>query len=74
MTVANLTGAVLISLAPVITTLAEPGGHMVLGGMLAEEEAAVAQACRAGAPVGRAVENERVGMVWEKEKRGAPSS
>ena len=36
--VANLTGAVLTSLAPVIATLVEPGGHMVLGGILTEEE------------------------------------
>ena len=64
--VANLTGATLVSLAPVITTLVEPGGYIVLGGILAEEEAAVARAYRAGAYcVWRAVEHEWVGMIWK---------
>ena len=68
--VANLTGAVLISLAPVITTLVEPGGHMVLGGILAEEEQAVVRAYQACAHrVWRAVEDEWVGMVWRTGQR-----
>ena len=68
--VANLTGANLISLAPVITTLVEPGGHMVLGGILIEEEAAVNQAFRGSAHrVWRAVEDEWVGMIWQSRPR-----
>ena len=68
--VANLTGAVLMRLAPVITTLVEPGGHMVLGGILAEEEDAVARAYRACAhAVWRGVEDEWVGLVGEKAQR-----
>ena len=68
--VANLTGAILISLAPVITTLVEPGGYIVLGGILAEEEAAVARAYRAGAHCAwRAVEDEWVGMIWKARPR-----
>ena len=47
--VANLTGAVLIDLAPVITALVAPGGHLVLGGILTEEEDAVACAYQAAA-------------------------
>ena len=62
--VANLTGTILVSLAPVITTLVEPGGYIVLGGILAKEEAAVSGAYRAGAcRAWRAVEDEWVGMV-----------
>ena len=65
--VANLTGAVLISLAPVLATVVEAGGHMVLGGILTTEADAVARAYRAHAHlVWRAVENEWVGMVWER--------
>ena len=68
--VANLTGAALMSLAKVIATLVEPGGHMVLGGILAEEEDAVARAYQACAhPVWRAVEDEWVGMVLRKGRR-----
>ena len=64
--VANLTGAVLISLAPVITTLVEPGGYMVLGGILAEEETAIARVFQASAHrVWRSIEDEWVGMVWK---------
>ena len=73
--VANLTGAVLISLAPVITTLVGPGGHIVLGGMLAEEEDAVAQAYRACAhPVWRAVEDGWLGMVWVRTRQESEGS
>ena len=68
--VANLTGTVLTSLASVITTLVEPGGHIVLSGILAEEEEVVAGAYRRCAGlVWRAVEDEWVGMVWEKRQR-----
>ena len=68
--VANLTGAVLISLAPIITTLVEPGGHMVLGGILAEEEHAVARVYRTRAHcLWRAIEEEWVAMVWRRGQR-----
>ena len=67
---ANLTGATLIDLAPVITQLAEPGGHLVLGGILAEEEHAVTQAYRAWThPVWRGVEEEWVGLVLRQGTR-----
>ena len=44
--VANLTGAVLIRLASIVAALVEPGGALILSGILASEEAAVAHAYR----------------------------
>ena len=65
--IANLTGATLTRLASLITTLVEPGGHLVLAGILAPEEHAVAAAYGHGARlVWRGVEDEWVGMVWER--------
>jgi ribosomal protein L11 methyltransferase len=67
---ANLTGAALIDLAPVIIRLAEAEGHLVLGGILAEEEHAVTQAYRARThPVWRAVEDDWVGLVLRNGTR-----
>ncbi|HJN43698.1 MAG TPA: 50S ribosomal protein L11 methyltransferase [Vicinamibacterales bacterium] len=68
--VANLTGALLTRVAPTVATLVTPGGHIVLSGILAEEEAAVSLAYSAYAePVWRAVEDEWVGMVWRREHK-----
>ncbi|MDP6581881.1 MAG: 50S ribosomal protein L11 methyltransferase [Vicinamibacterales bacterium] len=74
--VANLTGALLTRVAQAVATLVAPGGHIVLGGILAEEEAAVSLAYSTYAePVWRGVEDEWVGMVWrrEPEKSGGRS-
>ena len=60
---ANLTGAALIGLAPVIAALVEPGGSAILSGILAEEEAAVAAAYREhGGMAWRGAEGEWVAM------------
>ena len=60
---ANLTGAVLIRLAPIVAGLVEPGGSAVLSGILAEEEAAVAAAYREhGRMAWRGEEGEWVAM------------
>jgi len=68
--VANLTGATLIALAPVITPLVPPGGHLVLGGILTTEADRVAEAYSARARlVWRDTEDEWVGMVWERKPR-----
>jgi len=65
--VANLTGATLTRAAAMMTTLVEPAGHLVLSGILAEEEEAVAAAYQEHADlVWRDVEDEWVGMVWRK--------
>ena len=75
--VANLTSPVLTRLAPVLLTLADPGGHLVLSGILAEEEATVAAAYRPDARlVWRGDEAEWVGMVWrrsEPRRRQSPN-
>ena len=64
--VANLTGTVLIRLAPILTSLVEPEGHLVLGGILDAEEDAVGRAYqRAADRIWRAGEDEWVGMVWK---------
>ena len=66
-TVANLTGAALIDLAPTISTVTKPGGHMVLSGILTEEEGVVVRAYKVFAHcVWRNVEDGWVGMVWER--------
>jgi ribosomal protein L11 methyltransferase len=73
--VANVTGAALTRLATTITDLVMPGGHMVLSGILAEEERAVSRVYRASAePVWREVEDEWVGMVWERMPKRSDSS
>jgi len=73
--VANLTGTVLTGLAPVIMTLVDAGGHLVLSGIPTEEEAAVAGVYRRGARlVWRAVEDEWVGMVWRRGQRTQTTS
>ena len=60
---ANLTGAALIRLAPVVAALVEPDGSAVLSGILAEEEAAVASAYREhGRMAWREAEGEWVAM------------
>ena len=61
---ANLTGAALIRLAPVVAALIEPGGSAILSGILAEEEAAVAAAYREhGRMAWREQEDEWVAMT-----------
>ncbi len=63
--VANLTGAALIRLAPVVAAILEPGGRAVLSGVLAEEEAAVAAAWREqGRMEWREHEDEWVAMTF----------
>lgn len=68
--VANLTGAALIRLAPIVAALVEPGGPLVLSGILDHEEAAVAHAYRGHArPAWRAAEDEWVGMTLRASPR-----
>jgi ribosomal protein L11 methyltransferase len=65
--VANLTGATLTRAAAMITTLVESAGHLVLSGILTQEEEALVAAYREHADlVWRDVEDEWVGMVWRK--------
>ena len=65
--VANLTGATLTAAAATITALVEPEGHLILSGVLATEEEALAAAYREHADlVWRDVEDAWVGMVWRK--------
>ena len=60
---ANLTGAALIRLAPIVAALVEPGGCAILSGILVEEEAAVAAAYREhGRLAWREQEDEWVAM------------
>ena len=60
---ANLTGAALVRLAPVVAALVEPGGSAILSGILAEEEARVAAAFREhGRMAWRGAEGEWVAM------------
>lgn len=67
---ANLTGAALIRLAPIVAALVEPGGPLVLSGILDHEEAAVARAYRDHAqPAWRAAEGEWVGMTLRASSR-----
>ena len=69
--VANLTGAALIRLAPVVAALAEPGGPVIVSGILGDEEAAVAGAYRGHARMAwRAAEDEWVGMTFRVPSRG----
>ncbi len=68
--VANLTGAALVRLAPAVAALVEPGGSAILSGILAAEEAAVADAYRAhGRPAWRAAEAEWVAMRFRIRSR-----
>ena len=63
--VANLTGAALVRLAPIVAALVEPGGPVILSGILAHEEAAVARAYRdQGRMAWRAAEAEWVGLAF----------
>ena len=65
--VANLTGATLVRLAPVITALVGPGGHLIMSGILAEEETTVTGAYRDDAHrVWRATEAEWVGLMYQR--------
>lgn len=62
---ANLTGAALIRLAPVVAGLVEAGGPLLLSGILAGEADAVADAYRGRARLARrAAEDEWVGMTF----------
>ena len=62
---ANLTGAALIRLAPVVAGLVEAGGTLLLSGILAGEADAVADAYRGRARLARrAAEAEWVGMTF----------
>lgn len=62
---ANLTGAALIRLAPVVASLVEPGGPLILSGILAREADAVADAYRGRARLARrAAEGEWAGMTF----------
>ncbi len=68
---ANLTGAALIRLAPVVAALVEPGGSAILSGILAGEEAAVAAAYREhGRMAWREAEDEWVAMTFRVAARG----
>ena len=68
---ANLTGAALIRLAPVVAALVEPGGSLILSGILAEEEAAVAAVYREhGRMEWRDQEDEWVAMTFRVAARG----
>ena len=68
---ANLTGAALIRLAPVVTALVEPGGSLILSGILTEEEAAVAAVYREhGRLAWREQEDEWVAMTFRVAARG----
>lgn len=63
--VANLTGAALIRLAPTVARLVEPGGPLILSGVLRNEEEAVADAYGGRARMAwRAAEDEWVGMTF----------
>ncbi len=69
--VANLTGAALIRLAPVAAALVEPGGSVILSGILAGEEAAVAAVYRQhGRMAWREQEDEWVAMTFRVPARG----
>ena len=69
--VANLTGTALIRLAPIVAALVEPGGALILSGILAREEAAVARAYRDHARLEwREAEDEWVGMAFRVAARG----
>ena len=68
---ANLTGATLVRLAPIVAALVEPGGGAILSGILAEEEATVAAAYRAhGRMAWREQEDEWVAMTFRVAARG----
>ena len=68
--VANLTGAALTRLAPILAALVEPGGTVILSGILAREEAAVARAHRNRARMEwRSAEEEWVGMAFRVPPR-----
>ncbi len=68
---ANLTGAALIRLAPIVTALVEPGGSAILSGILAEEETAVAAAYwEHGRMAWREREDEWVAMTFRVAARG----
>ena len=69
--VANLTGAALIRLAPIVAALVEPGGALILSGILAREEADVARAYRHHARLEwREAEDDWVGMTFRVAARG----
>ena len=69
--VANLTGAALIHLAPIVAALVEPGGALILSGLLGCEEAGVARAYRDHARMEwREAEDEWVGMTFRVAARG----
>ncbi len=70
--VANLTGATLASQCHAIRALCQPGGYLILSGILASEAPAVSAAYEhAGPCVWRAAEDEWVGMVFRKKKDDA---
>ena len=67
---ANLTGAALLRLAPVVAALVEPGGCVILSGILTEEEAAVAAVYREhGRMEWREQEDEWVAMTFRVAAR-----
>ena len=67
---ANLTGAALVRLAPIVAALVEPGGSALLTGILAEEEAEVAAAFREhGRVEWRAAEDEWVALRFRAPSR-----
>ena len=69
--VANLTGAALTRLAPIVAALVEPGGALILSGILAHEAATVARAYRDHARLEwREAEDEWVGMSFRVTARG----
>ena len=68
--VANLTGAALLRLAPILAALVEPGGPVILSGILEQEEAAVARAYTNHGPMEwRAAEDEWIGMAFRIPSR-----
>ena len=68
---ANLTGAALVRLAPIVAALVEPGGSAILSGILAGEEATVTAAYRAhGRMAWREQEDEWVAMAFRVAARG----
>ena len=70
---ANLTGALLVQTAPALLAAIQPGGHLILSGLLAEEEGEVLSAFAPAVVTWRASEQGWIGLALRVDRREPPS-
>ena len=68
---ANILAGPLVSMAPDFAAALQPGGHLVLAGLLETQEAAVRQSCRrAGMRIAARLVNGDWSILWLRKRRG----